>query len=289
MRVLVTGSTGQVGRAIAAHLRTRGHSVVGLSRNPPSRFETEHASIDISNPTAVDLITAAVEPCQAIVHAAASLDFNPDARSISGVNCWGTQAMLAVGRMWGAERFVYVSTVSVIGLPHYKPITEDHPTRPIRAYQASKLFGEHLVNIAADGGMNAASLRITAPVGSGTPKNRIMSVFVERAITGQPLVLAGRGARQQNYVDVRDVASAVELCLDRMPTGVMNIAGDGAVTNADLAKTCVRVLDSTSSIGFAGDDKEEGSRVGCFHRASPKCDRIPPTSRHRELDPSHCC
>jgi nucleoside-diphosphate-sugar epimerase len=258
MRILVTGSTGQVGRAVAAHLRTNGHSVVGLSRNGPSEFDAEHAMIDIADPAAVELITAATEPCQAIVHAAASLDFGPDARSVSAVNCWGTQAMLAVARIWGAQAFVFVSTISVIGLPCYTPITEDHPAKPIRAYQASKLFGEYLTSIAADGGMNAMSLRLTAPVGAGTPKNRIMRVFVEKAARDEPLVLVGRGTRQQNFVDVRDVASAVELCLGSLPTGVMNIAGDRAVSNADLAKTCVRVLESSSTIGFAGDDEEEG-------------------------------
>ena len=172
----------------------------------------------------------------------------------------------------------------MIGLPHYKPITEDHPTRPIRAYQASKLFGEHLVNIAADEGMNAASLRITAPVGSGTPKNRIMSVFVERAMTGQPLILAGRGARQQNYVDVRDVASAVELCLDKMPIGVMNIAGDGAVTNANWPRPAFVFSTPPRVLDLRVTTRRKVSSGMFPSREAPRCDRIPPASRHRELE-----
>ena len=161
-------------------------------------------------------------------------------------------------RRWGVERFVYISTVSVVGRPYDLPVTEDHPTRPFLAYQASKLYGEHLVTIAHDEGMRAASLRITAPIGPGTPSGRIVSVFVKNALNGVPLVLTGRGTREQNFVDVRDVAAAVDLCLDRAPTGVLNIGGNRAISNVDLAKTCIQILDSGSEITFAGEDKEEG-------------------------------
>jgi nucleoside-diphosphate-sugar epimerase len=138
------------------------------------------------------------------------------------------------------------------------PVTEDHPTRPLLAYQASKLYGEQLVTIAHNEGMAAASLRITAPIGPGTPSGRIISVFVKNALNGVPLVLAGRGTREQNFVDVRDVATAVGLCLERAPTGVINIGGNRKISNVDLAMACVHVLDSGSEITFAGADKEEG-------------------------------
>jgi nucleoside-diphosphate-sugar epimerase len=257
MRVLVTGSTGQVGRAIVEHLEANGHVVVGLSRRGFG-MATEHVVADIADPEVVDLVTAATQPCETIVHAAASLDFSPDARSISATNCWGTQAVLAVARRWEVQRFVYISTVSVVGRPQETPVTESHPTRPILAYQASKLFGEHLVSVAADEGMTTASLRITAPVGSGTPPGRIISVFVKNALAGMPLVVAGKGTRRQNFVDVRDVAAAVDLCLNGTPTGILNVGGNRAISNVGLARTCVRVLDSGSEITFAGVDKEEG-------------------------------
>ena len=44
------------------------------------------------------------------------------------------------------------------------------------------------------------------------PDKRIF-LFVKQAQAGQPLQFAGQGSRRQNYVDVRDVATAVEQCL----------------------------------------------------------------------------
>ncbi len=168
--------------------------------------------------------------------------------------------MLAIGRAWGVESFVYLSSIGVIGQPVEAPITEDHPVAPRSAYHASKRFGEHLMQIAQLGGMGTVSLRLTAPVGAGMPPGRILSVFVDRARRGEALVVLGRGTRRQNYVDVRDVAAAVAQCLECSPTGILNIGGSSSVSNVELARTCVEVLRSSSEIQFSGEDSEEGAR-----------------------------
>jgi nucleoside-diphosphate-sugar epimerase len=258
VRVLVTGSTGHIGDALCASLRATGHAVVGLSRHDVTQESGDHVTIDIGDRRAVDDLKVAVEPCDAIVHAAASIELDPDASSVAFTNCWGTQALLATARAWAVRRFVYISSIGVVGNPVVLPITEEHPTSPLYAYHASKLFGEHLVAIAALGGIRATSLRITSPVGPGMSRGRILSTFVERALRGEELVLLGRGTRRQNYVDVRDVAGAVVRCLDRGPVGVLNIGGASSLSNLDLASKCIETLGSRSQIRFDGVDAAEG-------------------------------
>ncbi|MFC1461804.1 NAD-dependent epimerase/dehydratase family protein [Verrucomicrobiota bacterium] len=130
---------------------------------------------------------------------------------------------------------------------------------PFTAYHASKLFGEHLVRIANRKKPTGATLRLTSPVGPGMPENRILSVFAKQALTGRPIQLAGQGSRRQDYVDVRDIAYAVELCLKGRVKGLYNIAGGTSISNRELAETCVRVLNSSSPIEFSGaPDPEEG-------------------------------
>ena len=75
-----------------------------------------------------------------------------------------------------------------------------------------------------------------------------------------PLQVLGQGTRRQNYVDVRDVAIAVETCLTRHASGVYNIAAAESISNYELARTCIDELGSSSSIAFAGKpDPEEGT------------------------------
>jgi UDP-glucose 4-epimerase len=260
MRALLTGATGQVGRSIAAYLAAQGYEVVGASRRftePPGLVG--HVEADLGSPDAVERIVRAVPACDGIVHAAAAISHDLYDPSISLVNCLGTQQIVKLAGIWGTRRLIYISSVPVIGRPLQHPITEEHPVHPLTAYHASKLYGEHLVRLAGTGQCSTVSLRLTSPAGPGTPENRILAVFVRRAMANQPIQVLGRGTRRQNYVDVRDVAAAVEACLRTEACGVYNIAAATSISNYDLARACTDTLASSSRVEYAGNpDPEEG-------------------------------
>lgn len=260
MKVLVTGASGHVGGAIAAHLIQNGWEVVGLSRQASSVAGlVGQIQADLRAPSFVEEVTTAVPACDAIVHTAAALDKDPAAAAISLTNCLGMQHMLALAQRWRVKGFVYTSSVPVIGMPQSLPVTEDHPVNPPTAYHASKVYGEYLLGVARRDGLSGAILRLTSPVGPGMPSSRIFSVFVTRARANAPLSLMGRGTRRQNYVDVRDVAMAVEQCLRQRVDGLFNIAGASSISNYELAQACVETLVSSSPITFTGQaDPEEG-------------------------------
>jgi len=260
MTILLTGATGQVGRAIAVHLAARGHEVIGQSR----RLSTvpgmaHHIEATLGSPDAVERIRDAVPPCDAIVHAAASLSHSLHDPALSLANCLGTQQIVKLADIWGTRHLIYISGVTVIGSPWQHPITEEHPAKPLTAYHASKLYGEHLVRLAATNERHTVSLRLTSPAGPGTPENRILAVLVRSALANQLIQLLGRGTRRQNYVDVRDVAGAVDDCLKGQASGLYNIASAETISNYDLARLCIEELSSFSTLEFAGKpDAEEG-------------------------------
>jgi len=257
MRVLVTGASGHVGGAIAAHFVAAGASVVGLSRGPHAGFPaTAWVQCDLAAPGAADAVGNGVAPCDVVVHAAAALDKDLFADAVVPANCFGTQQMLKLAAGWKSF-FVYISGVPVIGRPTTLPVTEDHATHPPTAYHAAKLFGEHLTAIAASGGAGVSALRLTSPVGPGLPAHRILSVFVAQALSGGPIELSGQGTRRQDYVDVRDVAIAVEQCAARRATGTFNVASGHAVSNRELAERCISSLGSTSTIRLNGREDPE--------------------------------
>lgn len=260
MKVLVTGTSGLVGGGIARHLVDLGWEVNGLSRKPSSVEGLTHdVRADLTLKTSAQLVSGAMPKCSAIIHCAASLDLNLYNPEVVLTNCLGTQQMLQLAQMWSCSNFVYLSSVPVIGAPKYLPITEGHPTNPRTAYHAAKFFGEQITGLAAADGVNATILRLTSPVGVGMPPNRIVPIFIKRALQNEPIQLVGRGSRRQNYVDVRDIGQAVEKCLDGDARGTFNIAGEKSISNYDLAAVCVRLLNSSSKISFSGQpDAEEG-------------------------------
>lgn len=261
MRVLVTGSTGHVGTAVAERLTLDGHEVVGLARREPAAGVVPVLEVDIGRPGVAEALAERHPPCQAIVHAAAAIAPGLTDPSISLTNCLGTQQMLALAQRWRVENFVFLSGVSVIGHPLRLPIDEAHPARPASAYLAAKLYGEHLVTLAGGPSMSASVLRLTAPIGRSMSPARILSVFVRRAVTGRPLEVAGQGTRVQDYVDVRDVAQAVVATLESRPSTTLNIASGHSISNLELARCCVEVLGSASVVATTGvPDPEEGDR-----------------------------
>lgn len=241
LRVLVTGRTGFVGSAIAEGLGARA-DVVGASRSG-------ELPLDLGDPPAAFAALLRAGPFDAVVHAAASLDRDPAAVRTSIVNVAGTHAVLAAAEAWRAP-FVYLSGVTVIGTPRFLPIDEEHPVAPGDPYVASKLAGEHLVRGAARRGLpGAATLRVSAPIGPGMPRGRILGAFVTAATRGAPLEPWGRGTRRQDYVDAADVGAAVSRWLDAgTPAGTFNIASGRAIADLELAHLVTSVLASSSPV-----------------------------------------
>lgn len=260
MRVLITGAGGHVGGAVTRHLTSLGWQAVALHRSAPEspgRLEVRIA--DLGDPADVERLLADCAPCQAIVHAAARISPDPFDPDLSRTNGAGTQQVFRLAAAWKAESVVYLSSLGVVGQPRQRPVTEEHPVDPPTTYHATKLYGERLAELARRRGLPVTTFRLTSPVGPGMPGGRILSVFVERALAGEPLRLLGQGKRRQDYVDVRDAAVAVELALRQRANGLFNLASGAAVSNLELAEACVRELGSASPIVFAGEpDPEEG-------------------------------
>ena len=249
MRVLVTGTSGHIGGALARHFAGAGYSVSGISRRREDSLPqaVDQHSFDIGEDGFVEDVTAAIAPCDALVHAAALIDLDLYAPGISRTNCLGTQQILRLAEEWGVEGLVFMSSIAVIGSPEQHPITEEHPTHAKTAYGASKLFGEHLVAAFAREHECGASLRVSSPVGPGLKAQRIFSIFVKRALAGE-MIVVGERERRQDYVDVRDVVHAAEIGIQKGTAGVFNIGGGETVSNLELAETVVRTLNSPSEI-----------------------------------------
>jgi UDP-glucose 4-epimerase len=230
--VLVTGGAGFAGSYVAKALLDRGYKVVVYDLadlRAESRFVIgedillERGSVDDWPRTLQAMI--AHRP-SAVVHAGGSLDVayldeHPTAALQSMVG--GTVNLLEACRLLGGvARFVYFSTIAVIGRVLYEPVDANHPTitareGPLGAYSAGKAAAEafcftYLQNF----GIDIRIVRPSALYGFGMSwyAPNYMKNIVEPTLLGQPVRLATGGQVPRDYLNVVDIASLVVAMLE---------------------------------------------------------------------------
>ncbi len=136
MRIVITGSSGQVGRALQQVLI--GHTVIPLS----------HTEVDVADPASVDRI-AAIAP-DTVIHSAAFTNVDAceqEPERARRINDLGTAHVVAAAERVGA-RLVYFSTDYVFNGQQASPYNETDATDPINVYGRTKLAGERHVQAA---------------------------------------------------------------------------------------------------------------------------------------------
>ncbi|NLV43877.1 MAG: NAD(P)-dependent oxidoreductase [Candidatus Hydrogenedentes bacterium] len=261
MRILVTGTSGHIGGAVAYTLCQEGHEVIGISRtlNPALPEAVRQYSLDITDPEFIDKAVHGVSECEVIVHAAASIKDDTYTAEMMQVNYAGSLNLLDAADTLQARCFIYLSSLSILGMPCEHPITEAHPLTPSTGYAVSKLKAEHKIIEGGTDSRRTISLRVSSPVGPGLRHRRIFRLFVEHALENAPLQIHGTGARRQDYVDVRDIAQGILQAVCSDCRGIYNLGSGVPVSNLELAQRCIQTLRSSSEIVLTGvndpDDK----------------------------------
>lgn len=220
--VLVTGATGILGRVIVLQLLQRGMKVRATKR-PGSilsevqaswRFYTENYAelfakiewVDVDF-TDVNSLQAALEGVSQVYHCAAAVGFDPrDDRKIFDTNIKGTQNLLYAVESSSVEKFLFVSSISVLDEPNEKgELDEDsayNPKLDHAAYPISKHFAEMEVWRASAEGLKVIVVVPGMIIGSGNWGQSSGSIF--STYEKKKLMFPGTGS----FVDVRDVARA---------------------------------------------------------------------------------
>ncbi|MHB9159181.1 MAG: UDP-glucose 4-epimerase family protein [Thiobacillus sp.] len=248
-RVVVTGASGFVGRALCAELLRCGHSVKGTLR----QIEGIPALEKGAEPVVVGAINAATDwkaalaGCDVIVHLAARVHVMDDKASdplaeFREVNTEGTLNLARQAVDAGVKRFVFISTIKVNGEGRDAAYRETDTPAPADEYAISKWEAEKgLHRIAADTGLEVVILRPPLVYGPGVKANFLR--LMRTVARGWPLPLGAIGNRRSllylgNFVD------AIRLCVEHPgAAGQTFLLDDGeAVSTPDLIRALAHAM-----------------------------------------------
>jgi UDP-glucose 4-epimerase len=222
MRTVVTGGCGFIGSHVVDQLVEAGHEVVVVDSvvrklNPAAEYRQADI-LDLAQ------LTGALDGGEVVFHLAAAADVNEvtaDPVRALRLNVEGTGNALEAARRIGLNRFVLASTVWVYGAAQADgadaELTEDGPfdlRRSGHLYVATKLAAEMAVQSYRElYGQHFTILRYGIPYGPRMRDALVVAKFVQAALAGQPITIAGEGRQTRNYVYVRDLAAAHVLAL----------------------------------------------------------------------------
>jgi UDP-glucose 4-epimerase len=260
---LVTGGAGFIGSNVAARLLSEGRRVrvlddlsTGYRVNVDAMGGVEFREGDIRDAALVD---ECAEGCDVIFHLAASVGNTralEDPVRDSEVNVLGTINVVEAARRHGVRKVVCSSSAGIFGELRELPIGPGHPIEPDTPYGVSKLASEKMcLAYARLYGFEAVALRYFNVYGVNQRYDaygNVIPIFVQRLLTGQPLVIYSDGEQTRDFVNAADVVEAnLRAARAEGVQGAFNIGSATRVTVNHLVELLHEVSGADTGVEYA--------------------------------------
>lgn len=265
--VLVTGSSGCLGRPLANRLAREGRTVIGLDIVPAhGTADFTQVAGDVGDSSLLQELFArhgfeGVVHCGGISGQMIAAD-NP--YLVGRVNVFGTMHLLEAARVHEAKRFIYCSSQGAYGVEARQAITEETAFQPVTVYGATKAACDLMARAyRLQHGLNVTSLRIGRVYGPGRRTGSLITTMVEAAVAGRSLRLPASGGRRLQYVYEDDIVTALHQALDASDLALpsYNVSGPGSHSDEEIAGM-IRALVPAADIAFEAAPLDDGSFPG---------------------------
>ena len=257
--VVVTGGAGFIGSHIAWELVKDNDVIVidnlytGKEENVPEGAKL--VKVDIRD---YQSITELISSADYVFHEAAQVSVVESLRDpvfTEEVNVLGTLNILRA-LLEGHGKLIFASSAAVYGDNPNLPLKETERQRPLSPYGVTKATGEEYLRIYHElYGLPVVALRYFNVFGPRQGFNQyagVISIFINRALAGEPLVVFGDGKQTRDFIYVKDVVKANLLVAEsRKANGrVFNVATGRQTSILELATKIIEITGTTSSIIF---------------------------------------
>ncbi len=264
--VVVTGSSGTVGSAVAEELINRGYNVTGVDIKPNAWSEKVDEQTIVGDLSEESCQQQLPDSPDLIVHFAANarvhkLVQNPD---LAKENIDSTYSILEYARKSDAA-FLFSSSREVYGnngkIIHAE--TDTYVDECESPYTASKISGEALVKSYQNCyNMDTSIVRFSNVYGKHDGSDRVIPLFINLASNDEDLTVYGK-QKLLDFTYIDDCVSGVMSVIDQFHKAsgtTFNIASGEGTSLIELAQIIINELESDSSVTVEENRTGEVSR-----------------------------
>lgn len=233
MKILVTGASGFIGRALIPRLVAEKYSVKVLLRR-----EDESLKVDdfcIGDITKAETLRGCAQDVDAIIHIAGKLgEFGVDEKIYEQVHVQGTKNILEEACRAKVKHFIHTSSAGVLGPLLRIPADESFPYAPSNIYENTKCEAEKIVGECCQ--KNKIDYTVLRPEFVYGPGDlHVLGLF--KAVRDGKFFLIGGGKTYLHPTYIGSVVESYILALKRKKSAenCFLIAGEKAVTVKELA------------------------------------------------------
>lgn len=243
--ILVTGGSGFLGinliRWLLAHGARDVRSIDLLPFDYPEATDPRVRTVigDVRDPEAVATI---LKGCQSVVHCAAALPLCSEEEILS-TDIDGARIVAEASVAAGIQRFVYISSTAVYGIPDHHPLVETDRLEGVGPYGRSKIVAEGIVRNLDSDTFPVCILRPKSFV--GPERLGVFALLYDWAYTGHGFPMIGNGKNRYQLLDVEDLCEAIGLALTHPDlTIVRDTYNVGAAVFTTMREEWQAVLDA---------------------------------------------
>ncbi len=211
-RILVTGGAGFLGYHLAQELPDLGAGSMVFNDIAPF-FADEYPEgsvllqVDVRDKEAMRKLIRD-EKINTIVHTAAALPLQKQSEIFS-TNVGGLRTTLEIAEECGVERFVFISSTAVYGVPDKHPLDETDDLIGVGAYGESKIQGEKVCEEFRARGMSISIIRPKTFI--GTARLGVFQILYDWVDSGKRIPIIGNGHNRYQLLEVTDLSQAIAL------------------------------------------------------------------------------